>query len=134
MIFWVFRETVQSVCLCYYETLGFNLPNYNVITMSLARTYWGIPSSSYEIGGNTTLTRRLKNWGAIRTSGLRPSVHIPNLQPPGFRMVLPCLRTQTVFPNTSSPDSQYSPNTYPYTLKHLQGVPPTYYPIRTPRP
>ena len=44
--------------------------------MSLARTYRGIPSSSGEIGGNTTLTRRPKKWGAIRTSGLRPSVRI----------------------------------------------------------
>ena len=25
--------------------------------MSLARTYWGMPSSSFEIGGNTTLPR-----------------------------------------------------------------------------
>ena len=27
-----------------------NLLNYNVNTMSLARTYWGIPSSSFEMG------------------------------------------------------------------------------------
>ena len=36
--------------------------------------------------------------GSIRTSGLRPSVHIE----PQF------LRIQMVFPNTSSPDAQYS--------------------------
>ena len=36
---------------------GFNLLNNNVNAMHLARTYWGIPSSSFEIGGNTTLPR-----------------------------------------------------------------------------
>ena len=37
--------------------MGFNSINNNVNTVSLARTYWGIPSSSFEIGGNTTLLR-----------------------------------------------------------------------------
>ena len=34
-----------------------NSINNNVNTVSLARTYWGIPSSSFEIGGNTTFPR-----------------------------------------------------------------------------
>ena len=99
--------------------LGFNLPNYNVITVSLARTYRGIPSESYEIGGNTTLSRRLKNWGAIRTSGLRPSVHIAprfwGLRGSGWYCPQ-SLRTQTVFPDTSSPDSRYYSNTLFWTI------------------
>ena len=32
-----------------------NSINNNVNTVSLARTYWGIPSSSFENRGNTTL-------------------------------------------------------------------------------
>ena len=44
--------------------------------MSLARTYWGIPSSSFEIGGNTTLPRsacglRGSGWYCPHLSGLR---------------------------------------------------------------
>ena len=37
---------------------GFNLLNNNVITVSLAWPYRVIPSSSFEIGGNTNLPRR----------------------------------------------------------------------------
>ena len=37
--------------------MRFNSINNNVNTVSLARTYWGIPSLSFEIGGNTTLPR-----------------------------------------------------------------------------
>ena len=73
-----------------YLLVGSNLLNYNVITVSLARMYRGIPSSSFEI------------------EAIPPS-------PVGFasgdRVVLPqSLRTQTVFPDTSSPDSRYSIN------------------------
>ena len=73
--------------------VGSNLSNNNVNTVSLAWKYWGILSSSFEIEGNTTLPRS--------ACGLRGSGwYCPQ-----------SLRTQTVFPNTSSPDSQYSPNT-----------------------
>ena len=81
----VAKDDSQSILL------GSNLLNNNVITVSLARMYRGIPSSSFEIGA------------------IPPS-------PVGFasgdRVVLPqSLRTQTVFPDTSSPDSRYSINT-----------------------
>ena len=74
---------------CQSVLVGSNLLNNNVSTVSLARTYRGIPSSSFEIE-------------AIPPSpvGLKAS---------GDRVVLPqSLRTQTVFPDTSSPDSRYS--------------------------
>ena len=58
--------------------------------MHLARTYWGIPSSSFEIGGNTTLPRRLR----LRTSEILP-------QP---------LRIRRIFSNTSSPCLCHSSN------------------------
>ena len=86
---------------------GFNLPSNNVNTMSLARTYPGIPSSSYEMGG------------AIPPSRVGPEMS--QYEPPAFgrRFVLPFqgLRvsggiappiSRTVFLDTSSPDSWYS--------------------------
>ena len=81
----------KMILLSSFLRIGSNLLNYNVITVSLARMYRGIPSSSFEI------------------EAIPPS-------PVGFasgdRVVLPqSLRTQTVFPDTSSPDSRYSINT-----------------------
>ena len=78
-----------SVLCLFFQ--AFNLPNNNVNTVSLAWMHWPMPSSSFEI------------------EAIPPS-------PVGFasgdRVVLPqSLRTQTVFPDTSSPDSRYSINT-----------------------
>ena len=57
--------------------------------MSLARTYWENTVFVLRDWGQYHPPLSAANWGTIRTSGLLPSVHIPNLQPPGFRMVLP---------------------------------------------
>ena len=73
----------NSIFFCYCQDLipigldGSNLVNNNVNTVSLAWTYWGIPSSSFGIGGNTTLPRSaygLWGWGGgidPNLSGLR---------------------------------------------------------------
>ena len=85
---------------------GFNLPSNNVNTMSLARTYRGIP----------------RDWGAIPPSPVGPEMS--QYEPPAFgrRFVLQFqgLRvlggiappiSRTVFLDTSLPDSWYSINT-----------------------
>ena len=65
---------------------GFNLPSNNVNTMSLARTYPGIPSERLEgqyhpkPGGPEM---------AIRTDGRRPEVRIGSFQGRRVRVVLP---------------------------------------------
>ena len=54
---------------------GSNLLNNNVNTVSLARTHRPMPSSFFEIGGNTPLARRLRlrvsGWYCPHLSGLR---------------------------------------------------------------
>ena len=71
------------------NSAGSTLANNNVNTVSLARTYWGIPSSSFEIGGNTTLPCQLQIGIQYGPSAYGRRSILPNLQPPGFRMVLP---------------------------------------------
>ena len=64
---------------------GFNLLIYNVNTTHLARTYRGIPSGWGAIPPSPVGPEM----GTIRTSGLRPSVHIPISGPPGIRWYCP---------------------------------------------
>ena len=53
--YWVIHVTGRNLRILTVNTnnwvWGFNLHNNNVNAMHLARTYWGIPSSSFEIGG-----------------------------------------------------------------------------------
>ena len=53
--YWVIHVTGRNLRILTVNTnnwvWGFNLLNNNVNAMHLARTYWGIPSSSFEIGG-----------------------------------------------------------------------------------
>ena len=84
---------------------GFNLPSNNVNTMSLARTYPGIPSSRLE-GQYHPHPSALK-WA---NTNLRPSAVglYCHFRASGFWVVLP--PNLLVFPDTSSPDSWYSIN------------------------
>ena len=80
--------------------------------------------SGSDVLGNTVFV--LRDWGQYHpppsasklgcNTDLRPPAVgpycTPILRPPAIGMVLPPIsRTQTVFPNTSSPDSRYSINT-----------------------
>ena len=53
--YWVIHVTGRNIRILTVNknnwVWGFNLHNNNVNAMHLARTYWGIPSSSFEIGG-----------------------------------------------------------------------------------
>ena len=81
-------EAIYSVFPCFWLILclGFNQIDSNVNTVRLARRYWEILSSFFEIG---------VQYGP-RACGPR------SVLKPQF------LRIQIVFPNTSSPDAQYS--------------------------
>ena len=81
-------EAIYSVFPCFWLILclGFNQIDSNVNTVRLARRYWEILSSFFEIG---------VQYGP-RACGPR------SILKPQF------LRIQIVFPNTSSPDAQYS--------------------------
>ena len=72
---------------------GSNLVNNNVNTVSLARTYWGIPSSSFEIGGNTTLPRSaygLRGSGVVLTPISQDSDGIPQYVLARLTVLLHC--------------------------------------------
>ena len=80
----------NSMLFCYCQDLipigldGSNLVNNNVNTVSLARTYWGIPSSSFEIEGNTTLPRSaygLRGSGMVLTPNLSGLRHYSPIRP-----------------------------------------------------
>ena len=79
------NRTVSSKTKLHLD--GSNFFDNNVNTVSLARTYWGIPSSSFEIGGNTTLPRSAYG---LRGSGV---VLTPNLS--GLRQYSPIRPRQT---------------------------------------